>query len=272
LPQKSSKGRSVQQTLDHQSYEEEDEVSSQDSDTEKVELGTFDDKIVSSSTGKDTAFSKEVASDDETVLNLIDKEKSSVLSSSTEKDEAVSEEVASKNEVVSSTIDKEEASEHAAGANVEVVSGIADRRKRNSKPRVEARLRDKPYGYYANVQVVSSITEKSNASSEGGASDEIVSRSTNLEASVQKSDFAVERNDVVLKTNESSSPSGDVKSDSPDDDYKYIPYSNAPSKSTSKRKAAWFLPSIASSPTNERISTDSEEAKEDQEQTSNANP
>jgi hypothetical protein len=50
-------------------------------------------------------------------------------------------------------------SEH-AGANVEVVSGIADRRKRNYKSSGEARLQDKPYGYYTNVKAVPSIARR----------------------------------------------------------------------------------------------------------------
>jgi hypothetical protein len=279
LPQK-SRGRSVQQALDHQSDEGEDEGYSQDSDTEKVEVSTFDDEVVSSSTGKDLALSEEAASTN-------NKEEASehasanveVVSSATEKEEAVSEEVVSNKEVVTSVIDTEESSEH-AGANVEVVSGIADRRKRDSKPRVEARLRDTPYGYYANGQVLSSVTEKSNASSEVGASDEIVSSS---EAADQKSDFTVETNDAAAIESisdiklenefESSSPSGGIKRDSPDDD-KDAPDSNAPSKSSSnssKRKAAWFLPSTASSATNNIVSAGAKE-EEEEEHNSNLNP
>jgi hypothetical protein len=88
-------------------------------------------------------------------------------------------------------IDKEEVSEH-AGANVEVVSGIADP-KRNYKSSGEARLQDKPYGYYTNVKAVPSIAKKNDASSEVGANkDVIVSSSTSSEAADKESDSAVE--------------------------------------------------------------------------------
>jgi hypothetical protein len=243
----------------------EDEGSSQDSDTNQVELSTFDDDVVSSADDKDEAFSERVASNN-AASNITDKEKASehtgtnveVLTRATEKDKVSSEEVASDNEAESNLIDTKEASEH-AGANVEVVSGIADRRKRDSKPRVEARLRDQPYGYYANVKVVPiTINEKNADSSKVSTSeDEIVSSPANEEAVDKTADFAVEQ-DVVVETSDSTSLNGDVKSDSLDDDEKYIPYSNAPSKSTNKRKAAWFLPSS----TKKESITGSEEAKE----------
>jgi hypothetical protein len=118
----------------------------------------------------------------------------------------------------------------------------------------------------ANVEVVSSIAE-----TEVGANDEIVSSCTNSEAAGKISDFVADINDAVVMESasddrlqiqfESSSPSGDVKSDSPDDDDEDVPDSNAPSKSSSNSsegKAAWYLPSNpskASATTNEYSST-----------------
>jgi hypothetical protein len=83
---------------------------------------------------------------------------------------------------VSIPIDKEEVSEH-AGANVEVVSGIADRRKRNYKSSGEARLGYKPYGYYTNVKAVLSIAKKNDASSEVGANKDVIVSSSLLGSS-----------------------------------------------------------------------------------------
>ena len=285
LQQKSS-NRSVQAWV-HQLDEGEDEGHDQERDTEKAYLSTFGaDEVVSSATDKEKAFSEEVASNNMAVSNTIDSDEApehaganvEVVSISTDnsKDKAFSEEVAGNNEAVSTFIDNEKNSETPAVANVEVVSGIADRRKRDWKPSIEVRLQDKPYLYYANVKVVPSITENNDASSEVGANeDEMVSSSTNSEAAGRKSKFAVEMNgavDIKLQI-KSSSPIEVVKSDSPDDD-KYILYSHAPSKSssnTSKRKAAWFLPSTTSSPSNKNSSVGSEE-EEEIDQKSNLNP
>jgi hypothetical protein len=94
LQQKSSRGSVVQAwATSHQSDEEEDEgVCSQDSDTENVELSAFDDEVVSNFTNKDSAFSEEVKSN---------------------------------NESLSIFGNNEEASEH-ADAKVEVLSSIAE--------------------------------------------------------------------------------------------------------------------------------------------------
>jgi sulfur carrier protein ThiS len=188
-----------------------------------------------------------------------------VVSSVIAKDDAFSE-VGANDEIVSSSTDSE-----AAYKNLDVVEikhlvvGAGDEVVSITTEKDDASLE-----LDAGDEVVSSITEKDYSSSEAGANDEVVPRSTNSDAACKNLNV-VEINEVVVgedfddnnpkSESESSSSSGDDKSDSSHDkdDVDDVPDLNPPSTTSSDptklRKAAWYLPSTASSATSKNKST-----------------